>query len=34
MALTAGRNTKSTAEAKAETALVLTPILTGLWRTW
>ena len=34
MALTASRNTKSTAKAKAETALILTPVLAGLWRMW
>jgi len=34
MALTAGQNTKSTAKAKAETALILTPVLAGLWRMW
>jgi hypothetical protein len=33
MALAAGRNTKSTAKAKAETALVLTPVSAGPWRT-
>ena len=33
MALTAGQNTKSTTKAKAKTALVLTPILAGLWQT-
>ena len=32
MALTASRNTKSTAKAKAKTTLVLTPVLTSLWQ--
>ena len=32
MALIASQNTKSTTKAKAKTALVLTPILAGLWR--
>jgi hypothetical protein len=32
IALATGRNTKSTAKAEAKTALVLIPVLAGLWR--